>query len=266
MFRKILAAVCLCCVGLLTIDGSTTAKSEPEFHYDRIQLLEKFIKTLYPDLATRLASFQIISTFGDKRGVTVRHATFFPCRFVGSVSVPTIETEIPVGPANTAARSSSGSSGLPVCGSDPTPEFQHFLDIAVSFAPGYQRRPIFEFHASGSYVDAKLQLVRDQFAGKPYTRESETLQVLRSENPKYGPDQREEFLETLQLSEISQLTGCRLHPKSATFVVELDRQILPPDLQWHVSGTVPGAGELPASNCWATFEPFDGHLTLFMIK
>ena len=63
-------------------------------------------------------------------------------------------------------------------------------DIAVGFSAGHQSRPILTHHVYGTYVDEKLLQLREQFAGKPYPSGHEALQVLRSENPKYGPDKR----------------------------------------------------------------------------
>jgi hypothetical protein len=154
----------------------------------------------------------------------------------------------------------------PRCGIEPTGEFEHYLDVYLGLTPGHQSHPIFKFAASGTYVDAKLKELREQFAGKPYPTDDEAIQLLLSRNPRLGPKNKKEFLATIPLQKIREITGCRLRPETATFVVELEEvpQHLPPDLQWHISGTAPATESLTATDCSATFEPFEGRLTLFM--
>lgn len=261
--------ILLGCIGSLAIHGTGEAsgKAERTYRYDRIELLERFLKVLYPDLARKLAMFNIGATFEADRGVIVRNLRFFPCRFVTSVGVPTMGGIIPIGPQQaTPPPSPPKPLAEPVCGEDPTPEFEHFLDVSVGFTPGNLKHPFFRFHASGTYVDSKLQQVREQFAGEPHPTDDEASRVLRSKSPKYGPDNRKAFLQALPLEEIHRLTGCSLQPESAMFVVELEEnpQHLPPDLQWHLAGSAAAADRLTATTCNAVFEPFDGHLTLFL--
>jgi hypothetical protein len=229
------------------------------FQYDRIEVLERFLKTIYPGLEDQLAMFELDTTFEGRRGVTIRNLKFYPCRPATSVSAPTIILGLqpPTPPP------------LPIpprCGEEPTPEFEHFLDISFDLGGGHQVRPIFKFAASGTYVDGKLQELREQFAGKPYPTDDETVRALLSKNPKYAPNDKKRFLASLPLESIRAVTGCRLRPQTAVFVVELEEnpQHLPPDLQWHIFGTAPATKTLAATNCSATFEPFEGRLTLFM--
>jgi hypothetical protein len=140
------------------------------------------------------------------------------------------------------------------------------VDISAYFTAVGKQRPISSFTASGSYVNGKLQDLRDQFAGKPYPSDDEALQALSLANPKFGPDHKKGFLAAVPFAKIRELTGCALNPASAKFIAELEENPshLPPDLQWHVSGTAPAVDRLVATTCWASFEPFDGHLTMFM--
>jgi hypothetical protein len=251
----------LCCVWILTSTESAVASSKTKsaLKYDRIEVLERFLKAVYPDLANQLAMFELDTTFEGTRGVNIRNLKFYPCRPATNVSVPTIGGVIPQGPQPPAPPIP------PRCGDDPAPEFQHFLDVSLGLTPGQGTRPIFRFAASGSYVDTKLKEVREQFAGKPYPTDDQATQALLSKNPKYGPNDKKELLASLPLDRIRTVTGCRLRPETATFIVELEEnpQHLLPDLQWHIFGTSPATKTLTGSDCSAVFEPFEGRLTLF---
>lgn len=243
------------------VTASTKAKSA--LQYDRIEVLERFLKTVYPDLADQLAMFKLDTTFEGKKGVTIRKLKFYPCRPTGGVSAPMLGGVIALSPQ----RPSPPQPPIaPRCGDDPTPEFEHFLDVYFDLGAEYQARPIFKFAASGTYVDEKLQELREEFAGKPYPTDDEALQALLSKHPKFGPKNKKEFLASVPLEKIREITGCRLRPETVTFVMELEEnpQHLPPDLQWHIFGTAPATETLSAADCSATFEPFNGRLTLFM--
>jgi hypothetical protein len=229
--------------------------------YDRIEVLGRFLRAVYPDLGDRLAMFDIDSTFEGKAGITIRNLKFYPCDPT-HVIVPTIG--LPMG-LQAESSPQPNSPTPPPCGGEPTPEFEHFLDVSLDLGAGHEERPIFRFTASGTYVDGKLQNLRDQFAGKPYPTDDEAIRDLLSKQPKYGPINKERFLALVPLAKIREVTGCRLSPQTAKFIVELEEnpQHLPPDLQWHIYGTAPAAKGLTADTCSAAFEPFEGHLTAF---
>lgn len=117
------------------VTASTKAKSA--LQYDRIEVLERFLKTVYPDLADQLAMFKLDTTFEGKKGVTIRKLKFYPCRPTGGVSAPMLGGVIALSPQ----RPSPPQPPIaPRCGDDPTPEFEHFLD--VYFDLGAEYRPV----------------------------------------------------------------------------------------------------------------------------
>ena len=56
----------------------TNSTQRSPLAYDRIEALERFIKIIYPDLATKLAMFEIEATF-DEGHVHIRHIKIYPC-------------------------------------------------------------------------------------------------------------------------------------------------------------------------------------------
>jgi hypothetical protein len=267
VIKRGISIVAMCFVVLAIHNIQADEKGSILFRYDRLDLMQQFVKAVYPDLSHQLAMFDVRATFEGDRGVALRNLKFYPCLPSTGITpegdvrqtVP-ILSEHPVPPVRPSAPM------LPRCGEEPTPEFEHFLDVSLGFTPGHQSHPIFRFAASGNYVDGKLQTLRQDFAGKPYPSDDDALRALGSGKPKYGPEDRKAFLQIVPLEKIQRLTGCHLRPESATFVIELEEnpQHLPPDLQWHLSGNAPAASGLPATTCSAAFEPFDGHLTLFL--
>jgi hypothetical protein len=266
VIKKFLRTGAMCLLVVAIHEAAGKDKGAAGFRYDRLDVLQQFIKAVYPDLADRLAMFNIRATLEGSRGVTVRNLNFYPCSATSGLTptddVPVIQPTL----QQDSASSEKLSTQLPKCGEQPTAEFEHFLDVSLGLTPGQQNHPIFRFAASGSYIDRKLQDLRQQFVGKRYPTDDIVLHALNSSSPKYGPDDKRAFLQMVPLDRIQRLTGCHLHPDSARFVVELEEnpQHLPPDLQWHLSGNAPAVDGLSATTCWATFEPFDGHLTMFM--
>jgi hypothetical protein len=125
-----------------------------------------------------------------------------------------------------------------------------------------KRRPIWTFSASGTFIeDSRLEAVRNQNKGViGKEKEEEALRTLRLQNPKYGPDQRKEFVATLPIAGIQQITGCSLRAESAEFKVHLFPNA-PLKLEWLVQGDVAPTDTLKEADCWASFEPSDGRLT-----
>jgi hypothetical protein len=228
--------------------------------YDRIEVLEHFLKVVYPDLAGELAMFNLESTFEGKRHLTIRKLEFYPChpqRVEPSQRIFMLPSIL--SPNEGAPPSPRPAEPVkPTCGEGPTPEYEHFLDVFLDLGAGFRTRPIFKFAASGTYVDAKLEELRQQFAGKPYPTDDAVLLALLSKSPKYGPNNKKEFLAAVAFEDIHKVTGCRLRPDTATFELGLT------DLQWHVYGTAPATQGLEPARCIASFEPFEGRLTLFL--
>jgi len=132
-------------------------------------------------------------------------------------------------------------------------------------------RPISWFNVKGSFVaDAELQAVRDRFKDRVYSdefkdkqrywTEADALKALRSKNPRYDPDHKKEFLATLSTDAIEKVTDCKLRTDSARFEVRRGSS-LPPRLEWVLDGDAPATQTSRQAACWASFEPFSGHLT-----
>jgi hypothetical protein len=242
---------------------ATSAKQEPLLPYDRLQVLENFFKAVYPGLADGLGMFQVDVIFDGVRGANINHLRFYPC--LSGSGISGAAAPLPFLPfKETAPAASTKPPVPPTCGESPSPEFARFLNVSLDLTAKRRKHPITKFAASGTYIDTKLEELRKQFTGKWYPAHDEVLQALRSNKPNYGPDNKQEFLATLPLRKIRELTGCSLHPDTATFTAELtDNSLhLPPDVQWHLFGT--SAGSRSIGSCSAAFEPFEGRLTLFM--
>jgi hypothetical protein len=261
---SVFAMVLICVLSTLNAQEISAGSRKPEsaLRYDRIQILEGFFKAIYPDLADGLAMFELDVIFDGPR-TRIGHLRFYPCVSGAGVSTGIEETR-PLLPSNPPIPPAPARPPVPPqCGVDPTPESARFLNISLDLPAGPRRRPIAKFAASGTYVEAKLEELRKQFVGKWYPTHDEVLEALRAKSPKYGPEKQRDFLAAIPLDRIREITGCHLHPETAAFIAELtDNSLhLPPDMQWHLSGTA--AGAKADGTCRAVFEPFDGRLTLF---
>jgi hypothetical protein len=95
--------------------------------------------------------------------------------------------------------SGTGSGLLPFCGVPEPSGKKPFLNVSVGIEADKHHPFVFGFNASGTFADANLQAVRDQFTDKVYSEvdlrdkqrywtEDEALKALQSTNPKYEPD------------------------------------------------------------------------------
>lgn len=262
---SVLLVFVICAIWLFG-EAKTSARTASSLHYDRIELLARFLQTVYPGLANnhQLAMLEVDVLFEPNLGARISHLQLYPCSSDAEMPGPEVNRYPGLSlPSKPTAPAPPKSSATPLCGTDPTPESKKYLQVTVEIT-NHQKHPIAKFASSGTYVDTKLRELRQQFAGKWYPDHDEVLKALRSMNPKYGPDNRKEFLATLPTENIRDLTGCRLRPETATFVAELSENTLHqlPDFQWHLEGRAAGSKVL--GTCSAAFEPFDGHLTLFM--
>jgi hypothetical protein len=207
--------------------------------YDRLELLSRFLRGVYPDLVDKqgLSTLQIAFTSGVFELTSVNFE-FHPCRMSG-VSLE--------------------AAALPYCGAPSSVGDKPFLGATVDFGTD-KRRPIRSFTASGSLVDDnRLRDIRRQFDGS--WKEDDALRALQSANPIYGPEHKKEFIASLPIRDIQDVAGCRLRPESAEFVVKL-WGTLPPELQWTVRGDAAATQMLnEKTDCWASFEPFAGRMT-----
>jgi hypothetical protein len=92
-----------------------------------------------------------------------------------------------------------------------------------------------------------------------YWTKDDALKALLPTNPKYGPDHKQEFVASVLIQAIQETTGCTLRMESAEFVILVLNT--PPQLEWSVEGDAAATEASAAGECWAWFEPFDGHLT-----
>jgi hypothetical protein len=261
---KIIAVVMFTGFIVLFADSAVRAQNSApppraQLPYDRLEVLSAFLRTVYPDLSGYQGMFTL--RIGSA-GVTFQMASFdlefHPCRMSGYNNY----TAPLRGPA-------PATPPVSYCGAPQPPGTKPFFNASVGL--GHDRRLPFvlSFNAQGSFFDARLQAVREQFKQKAYSdsdakdkqgywTEKDALKALQSENPKYGPENKKEFLSSLPLQAIEEITGCKLRVESAEFVVRLWG---PPELQWTVRGKEMAADTQPESDCWASFEPFEGRLT-----
>jgi hypothetical protein len=155
-------------------------------------------------------------------------------------------------------------------GVPPSPGDKPFLNVSMGLGADRHRPFIFGFNASGSFINGKLQSIRDQFKDRVhaefdfrdkqrYWTKDDALKASLSTNPKYGPDHRQEFLASVPIQAIQETTGCKLRRESAEFVILFLNT--PPQLEWSVERDAAAAEASAAGEGWAWFEPFDGHLT-----
>jgi hypothetical protein len=182
---------------------------------------------------------------------------FHPCRLSGVSITPIQRGQAPSPPP------------IPYCGVPQSPEDKPFLNVSVGLGADRHRPFISGFNASGSFINGKLQTIRDQFKDRVhaefdfrdkqrYWTKDDALKALLSTNPKYGTDHKQEFLASVPIQAIQETTGCKL-PWSAEFVILFLNT--PPQLEWSVEGDAAATEASAAGECWAWFEPFDGHLT-----
>lgn len=248
---KLIQVICLCvlvsCLSLANV-MQTVGRSS-----GRIEIVEQFLKVIYPSLDKQVAMVKIDATLEAGSHVTVRSVLLYPCRPSGSV--PAEQASLDPSTPNTP------QDRRPWCGADPTPEYENYLRVFLDFGGDWQR-PISRFATQGDFVDAKLQELRHQFGGKPYPSDEEAIRALLARNPRYGPNNKSEFLAVVPFAKIAELSSCRLDPRTAVF--SSDRNGDYPDLQWHIFGTAPATKTLKQAKCSAAFEPFEGRLTLFL--
>jgi hypothetical protein len=192
-----------------------------------------------------LASLQIGFGSGAFQTASVQFE-FHPCRMSGVSSQP---------------------STTPYCGA--TPPERPFLKAQFGFSRDQKRPFVLGYNARGSFISAKLEALRDQFKDKVYSDydlrdkqrywvTADALQFLHSNDPKFGPENRKQFIAFLPIQAIEQTTGCKLHPESAEFQIVGP---LNPELEWTVRGVAAATKHYEERECWAMFEPFEGRLT-----
>jgi hypothetical protein len=225
------------------------------FDYDRIEVTSNFLKAAYPELAGGEGMLVIDAVFPHSGEINF---TFRRCRSGSGVPGP-----------------GEPSPPVPGCWPPPPPREEAFLAAQISLGEERQQ-PVHSFYANGSFVvDARLKAIRNQFKGRVYSdkptdkphswTESDALRVLQSENPKFGPDHRHEFLAAIPNDAIQRVTGCKLLSETAHFDVFIWRT-QPPRLEWVVNGVVTASKASQQANCSASFEPFQAHLTSFVIN
>jgi hypothetical protein len=138
-------AVCCLVLGNNAIDAQDTPQEMEYSGYDRLELLSRFLRTVYPDLAEHqgLSTLRIGFGSGFFRLASV-DLEFHPCRMSGVSPRP--------GP-------------LPYCGAPALVGEEPFLNMNIGFAND-KRRPIWTFSASGTFIeDSRLEAVRNQNKG-----------------------------------------------------------------------------------------------------
>jgi len=239
--RKKFAGVVL--IVLISISMCTADNHNRFGPFDRLLAIEAFVDAIYPDLkpVKGLAFFRA-EEFHAATGAD-NHIDIVPCHPGSGVS----------GGGGELTRAVPHCTGLFLSG------FSDFLTISVRYSDKF---PIQGFQASGSFLDQKSDGVRKDIENHPeWSPQEMTAAVIRA-NPRFAPDQKEEFSHSIPIQTIYEFTGCGLDPSTASFNV--NRLEVKPDpvrveIEWVLTGHRKNRGRTP-NGCRATFEPFDGKL------
>jgi hypothetical protein len=222
-------------IALAALFSSPLISTEKQFadwvNYDRMRAIERFLDAVYPQLQQekglltfRTMEFNIAST-------DTLYVSFVRCR-VGS--------GVPAG---------GGTFPPPNCGNFLDSGSSAYLNFTVETGP--REFPIGVFDARGEFVAAKLEELRKEMKAHQEWSERETLNALNQAQPKFGPDNRRAFLQTIPADAIYRFSGCRLDVNSAKFLWA--------GPYWSVPGTY-NNGKRGAYPCSVSFEPFEGRL------
>lgn len=225
---------------------------------DRLEVVARILRSVYPDVIDQPSGPAVLQTLfsqGSFGGTFQLSFYLRPCRGSGVSAKP---------------------SPLPYCGGPPIADEKPLLRASVGFGQYKGRLTVVYFGALFTALDEKLQQIRDQFKDRLLTKidfhdtkrywiENDALQALLSNSPRFGPDHKKEFLAILPVNPLADVTGCRLHPESAAFVVAVLRD-QPPELKWHVDGDVADPMLSETTVCSAIFEPFEGRLTSLSMR
>jgi len=235
---SILIATCLL-GGATALNAQSAASAAKENSaYNPLDILSRFLNAAYPDLSDYQGLATLKTHFDVEFSLVGVEFEFHPCRMSGVSLKP-----VP----------------LPYCGVRSA-ETKSFLTAQIDFAKDIHA-PILTFTASGTLIeDSRIQKIEQMRRRLPrnWTKE-QALEFLHSTQPRYGPENDKEFRASLPVAAIEEVTGCHLHPDSATFEVNLEQV---PRLQfyWTVRGKRNSEDAVDDTGCWASFEPFAGHL------
>lgn len=228
--------------------GLTIAAQDKDWGpFDRLLATQFFLNAVYLDLN----HYEGLLTL---RAVEFRTAT-------GQGNVVDL---VPCKPGSGIVTYPEGEPGWvppPRCGDGRMlPGVSEFLSMDVTFGI---KPPIREFGASGTFVRGKSGPVENQIAGHPEWSDQKRLQAVRQVNPRFGPDNKSEFLKVVPADAISKFTGCRLQLDSAEFLAfrqEGEAHLARGTVEWRVSGLRRNERTDEEEKCEARFEPFDAKL------
>lgn len=227
------------------------AKDKDWGAYDRLLVTQRFLYALYPDLQNARGLF-ILRTEG-------LHPATKEVAGPGEIDV-------------ISCLSGSGVPGGSVPGAPPPPPPpphcnglypsgpSEFLTVEVMFSTRY---PIGSFSVGGSFARSKSKPAEKEIIEHPEWKEEQRIDALRRANPRFGPDQKQEFLRTVPVDAILKFTGCHLQLDTATLYAWRGDDAPPyptiAEAAWRISGQYRRTGKRP-EKCSAAFEPFDGRL------
>jgi hypothetical protein len=224
----------LAVIFLTLVVGLTPAAQDKTWgSFDRVLLTKNFLDAIYPDLKRTQGLIVLRTGSGTRDEIDV-----FPCH--------------PGSGVGQAGRDFVHCIGLYPAGPS------EFLTTAIGFVDAY---PIWQFSIGGSFVHAKSVPVEKEIIAHPEWKEEQMIDALRRAHPRFGPDNKQEFLRTVPLDVIFKFTGCRLEMDTVVFHAARQEARLDPPIagvDWSIAGTrQSGNGK---DSCVARFEPFDGKL------
>jgi hypothetical protein len=218
---------------ILAVGFTAAAQDRTWGSFDRVLLTKNFLEAIYPDLKQTQGLIILRTGSGTRDEIDL-----FPCQPGSGVGQP-------------------GHDFVHCIGLYP-PIPSEFLTTSINFVDIY---PIYEISIGGNFVRAKNVPLEKEMIAHPKWREEQMIDALRRAHPRFGPDNKLEFLDTLPTKVILKFTGCRLEPSTA--VLHAFRQEGKPEPPmgaaiWRVAGTRQHGKT--NDSCVARFEPFEGRL------
>jgi hypothetical protein len=213
---------------VLAIGFATAAQDSGTWgSFDRVFVTRNFLDAIYPDLKQTRGLMVLRTGTGTQDEIDL-----FPCHPGSGVGQP-------------------GHDVVHCIGLYPAGPSE-FLTTGITFVDAY---PIWQFSIDGSFVRAKSVPVEKEIIAHPEWKEEQMIDALRRAHPRFGPDNKQEFLSIVPVEVILKYSRC--HLELTTGVFHAFRQEGKPDpstagFLWRVTGrrkadTLDGSLDQPIS-------------------
>ncbi len=164
----------------LTLCGPGTAAAKKWVDYDRLRAIERFLNAVYPELRQH-GGFLTMQTEEFNSNADQLYLFFVQCR-----------------PGSGVPGGAPRPHFLPPCNANIGSVVSDFLELSVWTGPA--RFPIRHFYARGKFIDEKQNAFLADIKAHPEWKEPEKLEALRKADPKFGPENKEAFLNLFRLT------------------------------------------------------------------